>query len=103
MTFSLQDLVQRDGADVLDFAGLDVLGRLAQLGGQEVVELGRGLVGAAPEDDGDDVIVGLGHLAGGQVADQTLKALLGLVIVLKDLKDCSQSNGLRSKALPSTA
>lgn len=39
-SLSLQDLVQGDGADVLDFAALDVLSGLAELGGQEVVELG---------------------------------------------------------------
>lgn len=72
------DLLAGDGAAVPDLAGLDVLDLLSELGGGGELELGVGDGGVLVEEGEDDVVLALGHLSGGQVADQAADALLGL-------------------------
>lgn len=76
----LEELGAAHGAAVPDLAGLDVPRVLAQLGGDGELKDGRRDVERVllVKERKDDVVVGLGHLASGEVADETAVALLGL-------------------------
>ena len=73
------DFLGGEGAAVSELAGLDVLDLSSELGSGRVLEFGR-LNGdlLAGQELGDDVELGGLHAAGGQGADETTEALLGL-------------------------
>jgi len=82
LTDLVEDLGQLgagQGAGEPVLAELGVLDVLADLGGGGEVEAGAGHVDGLLEEGQDDVAGGLGQGSGGQVADQTPVALLGLV------------------------
>ena len=81
----------------MNFATSDIFGGFAELGGQEVVELGRALLGLTPEEGGDDVVVGLRHLAGRQIADQSLVTLFWFSLGLETEKILSDEQKLFKK------
>jgi len=75
----LEDLLSLEWAGVPDLASINVLQGLADLGGGVEVKLGGGDVGLlAVKQLDDDVVLRLGHLSGGQVADEATVAGLGL-------------------------
>lgn len=71
------DLVSAQWAAVTKLARLGVLDGLANSGGGGEIEFGGFDGGGLVEEGQDDVVLGLGHGTGGQVADQTAVALSG--------------------------
>jgi len=75
----LDNLLSLEWAGVTDLTSIDALQGLTDLSGGVEVELGGGDISLLAIEEGDnDVILRLGHLAGGEVADQTPVASLGL-------------------------
>ena len=68
------------GAAITELTSCDLLSGLANLGGGGKVELGAFDAGVLVEQGGDDVVVGLGHLTGGQIADEATVALSGFAL-----------------------
>ena len=76
----LQDLGTGEGAAVPQLARHDVLGDLAQLGGDRVLKEGRRDIDALGvfKERRDEVVLARWHPARGEVADEAAEALLGL-------------------------
>ena len=77
---SFQNLSASEGAAVPKLTRRDVLGDPAQLGGNGVLKEGRRDVDAlrVVKERRDEVVLAVGHLAGGEVADEAAEALLWL-------------------------
>ena len=69
------DLSTGQGAAVTELTSVNLLHGLAQLGSGGELELGALDGGVLVEQLGDDIVVRLGHLTGGQIADETAVAL----------------------------
>ena len=75
----LDNLLSLEWAGVTDLTSINVLQGLADLGSGVEVKLGGGNISLLAIEEGDnDVVLRLGQLAGGKVADQTPVASLGL-------------------------